>query len=114
MLRKSRPHFQINTAGSASQALGALAELSYDVVITDLQMPGGSGKAVLEELLEHHPETARVVHSSQLEAADTDLVRSLAHVVLAKPASESELLAAVDLALQRAEKQRERCGSADR
>ena len=114
MLRQCRPHFKINTAGSAFQALGALAELNYDVVITDLQMPGGGGRAVLEALAQDHPETARVVHSSQLESVDTDLVRSLAHVVLAKPTSESELLDAVDLALQRVENQRSRYGSGER
>jgi DNA-binding NarL/FixJ family response regulator len=111
MLRHARPHFQINTAGSAFQALGALAELNYDVVITDLQMPGGGGRAVLQELVEHHPETARIVHSSQLESSDTALSHALAHVVLAKPSSESELLDAVELALRRAESQRGRYGS---
>jgi DNA-binding NtrC family response regulator len=106
MLRRCRPNFHINTAGSASQARAALAELSYDVVITDLQMPGGGGKAVLEELAAHHPETARIVHSSQLESADTAEVRGLCHVVLAKPTSESQLLAAVEHALQRANDRR--------
>lgn len=112
MLRRCRPNFQINTAGSALQALGALDELSYDVVITDLQMPGGGGKAVLEALAADHPETARIVHSSQLESVDTQRVRSLSHVILAKPTSESELLDALDLAVRRAENQRGNCGSA--
>jgi DNA-binding NarL/FixJ family response regulator len=112
MLRNCRPELQINTAGSVSQALEALAELSYDAVITDLDMPGGSGEVVLEILASHHPETARIVHSSQLESADTDRIRSLSHVVLAKPTSESELREALDLAFQRAGKRRSGCGSA--
>jgi DNA-binding NtrC family response regulator len=112
MLRNCRPELQINTAGSVSQALEALAELSYDAVITDLDMPGGSGEVVLEILASHHPETARIVHSSQLESVDTDRIRSLSHVVLAKPTSESELLEALDLAFQRASKRRSGCSSA--
>jgi DNA-binding NarL/FixJ family response regulator len=111
ILRRYRPQFQINTAGSASQALTALADLNYDVVITDLQMPGGGGQVVLEALAAHHPETARVVHSSQLELTDTDPIRALAHVVIAKATSESQLLDAVDLALQRVENQRGKCSS---
>jgi two-component system response regulator PilR (NtrC family) len=111
ILRRYRPQFQINTAGSASQALTALADLTYDVVITDLQMPGGGGQVVLEALAARHPETVRVVHSSQLELADTDPIRALAHVVIAKTTSESQLLDAVDLALQRAESQRRKCSS---
>lgn len=106
MLRLCQPNLQINTAGSASQALGAIAELSYDVVITDLQMPGGGGRAVLEELAAHHPETARVVHSSQLESADAEAIRSLSHVILAKPATEQDLMEAIELGLQRVAKRR--------
>jgi DNA-binding NtrC family response regulator len=111
MLRRCRPNFQINTAASTAQALGALAELTYDAVITDLQMPGGGGQAVLEALAKHHPETARIVHSSQLESTDTDQIRTLSHAVLAKPASEQALLKAVDAGLQRVASQRSSCGS---
>ncbi|MEP7050597.1 MAG: response regulator [Pseudomonadota bacterium] len=99
MLRNSRPDFKINGASSAAQALEALSELSYDAVITDLHMPGGGGEAVLEALAVHYPETARIVHSSQLESFDTGNARKLAHVVLAKPASEAELVQAVEGAL---------------
>lgn len=107
-LRHCQPNLQINTAGSASQALAAIAELNYDVVITDLQMPGGGGRAVLEELIAHHPETGRVVHSSQLESADMERIRSLSHVILAKPVTEGELMEAIELALQRVAKRHAR------
>jgi len=48
--QKLRPDFRINGVSNATQALEALSELSYDAVITDLQMPGGGGQAVLEAL----------------------------------------------------------------
>jgi len=99
LLKNSRPDFKINGASSAGQALEALSELSYDAVITDLQMPGGGGQAVLEALATHYPETARIVHSSQLESFDTVLVRELAQAILAKPASEAELVNAMETAL---------------
>jgi DNA-binding NtrC family response regulator len=100
ILHRQRPEYQVNTAASAAQALEALSELSYDVVVTDLQMPGG-GDAVLDALARFYPETARVVHSSQLESSDTVRARD-AHVILAKPARESEIVSGVDRALQRA------------
>ncbi|HEY4106565.1 MAG TPA: response regulator [Polyangiaceae bacterium] len=103
--------YQINTASSTFQALSAIAELRYDAVITDLQMPGGGGVAVLEELALHHPETARIVHSSQLESRDAPRVRALAHVVLAKPASETQLVEAVEAALGRVASRRQGLGS---
>ena len=105
VLRRHRPEYQVNTAAGAAQALEALSELSYDVVITDLQMPGGGGNAVLGALTRLYPETGRVVHSSQLESSDPFRCQA-AHVVLAKPASESEILAGVELALQRVASER--------
>jgi DNA-binding NarL/FixJ family response regulator len=100
VLRAHRPEFHINTASGAAQAIEALAELGYDLVLTDWHMPGGGGRVVLDALVSRYPETARVVHSSQVEPRDT-LQRFRAHVVLAKPATEFEILAAVDLALRR-------------
>jgi len=100
VLRTHRPEFHINTASGAAQAIEALSELGYDLVLTDWHMPGGGGRVVLDALVSRYPETARVVHSSQVEPADTR-VRSSAHVVLAKPATDIEILAAVDLALRR-------------
>ena len=100
VLRKNRPEFQINTASGAAQAIEALGELGYDLVLTDWQMPGGGGRAVLDALVARYPETARVVHSSQIEQGDT-LHRYRAHAVLAKPATETEILAAIDTALRR-------------
>ncbi len=79
----------------------ALGELAYDLVLTDWHMPGGGGRAVLDELIAHYPETARVVHASHLDSGDT--LRSCpAHVAIAKPATESEILTAIDYALRRA------------
>src|SRR3954469_601111 len=71
VLRRHRPEYQVNTASGAVQALDALEDLSYDVVITDLQRPGGGGGAVLDALVRLYPDTARVIHSSQLESGDT-------------------------------------------
>jgi len=98
VLRRHRPEFQVNTASGAAQAIEALSGLSYDLVLTDWRMPGGGGRAVLEELLAHYPETARIVHTSHLEAEES-LASCPAHVALAKPATESEILTAIDYAL---------------
>ena len=110
MLKNSRPDFKINGASSTAQALEALSELSYDAVITDLQMPGGGGRAVLEALVTHYPETARIVHSSQLESTETAQVRKLAHAVLLKPTSEAELVEAVEDALLETSERRSSSG----
>ena len=61
--------------------------------------------ALRKALIEFYPETARVIHSSQLESSDTLALRSSAHAVLAKPASESAISAAIELALRVASQQ---------
>src|SRR6187431_2067413 len=100
VLRRHRPEFQVNTAAGAAHAIEALSELGYDLVLTDWHMPGGGGRAVLNAVVARYPETARVVHSSRVESGDT-VERHLAHVVIAKPASDFEILTAIDSALQR-------------
>jgi DNA-binding NarL/FixJ family response regulator len=99
LLKILRPSAQINSAESAGRAIRLLGELHYDVVITDLQMPGGSGLLVLQQLYAHHPETIRIVHSSQLESADVGQLEELADVVFRKPAGEAELAEALDHAV---------------
>jgi len=101
VLYQHRPEFHVNTASNATQAVEALYEHGYDLVITDWHMPGGGGRVVLDTLVMRYPETARVVHSSHVELGDTLQCYS-AHLVLAKPASESEILAVIDSALGRA------------
>jgi CheY-like chemotaxis protein len=107
ILRQRRPDLEVRTAASPARALQALTERSYDLVITDLQMPGGGGRAVLKTLRELYPGTARVVHSSQLESSNTLELCRTAHVVLAKPASESEILRGLERALSRVAAERE-------
>jgi CheY-like chemotaxis protein len=99
ILRQNRPDFLVTSAVGTVRALEALSKQGYDVVITDLQMPGGGGRAVLAKLIELYPETARIIHSSQPESSDTLSLAKSAHVVLAKPACESEIGAAIELAL---------------
>ena len=100
VLQRHRPEYQVNTAAGAAQALEALSELSYDVVLTDLHMPGGGGTVVLDALRQLYPETGRVVHSSQLEST-RGFHDQAAHVVLAKPATDSAIVRALEEAMQR-------------
>ena len=46
LLRDS--HVEVDTASSAEEALGLLAAGSYDVVLSDIQMPGKSGVELLK------------------------------------------------------------------
>lgn len=56
---------ECHTADRAEQALEFLELETYDVVLTDVSMPGLSGLQVLKRITEQHPTTSVVVISGQ-------------------------------------------------
>ncbi|MDX2118851.1 MAG: sigma-54 dependent transcriptional regulator [Planctomycetota bacterium] len=103
---------QTATAFNAAEALSALnkaAELStgsgsFDVVITDLAMPGGDGISLLRDMQKKHKGVAVIVLTGYgtIESA-VDALRHGACDYLTKPVVDSELR----LSLERALRQRE-------
>jgi HD-like signal output (HDOD) protein len=77
-----------------------LAEQSFDVVVTDMRMPGMDGAALLTRVRDLHPGVVRIVLSGHAEQ-DTAL-RSVpvAHQFLSKPCSPELLRATVARATQ--------------
>ncbi|HEY8942954.1 MAG TPA: response regulator [Polyangiaceae bacterium] len=95
LLKRLEPTWEIGCARGGEQALERLAECSFDVVLTDLHMPGLDGFGLLERLERSHPGTLRVVHSSRPETLALNLAAHLAHRVVEKPARSGELVAAL-------------------
>ena len=81
----------------AQAALGVLALQDFDVLITDVGLPGVSGIEVARQALHRHPGLG-VVFATGADASGVT-TGALDHaVLLAKPYNEAELLAAVSLA----------------
>lgn len=93
MLSAAEPDWLISTANDGRKALEVFAKQKVDVVLTDLHMPVMDGFQLLAELERSHPETVRIVHSSHTATLATQLLRYLAHNVLSKPTSASEIVA---------------------
>jgi CheY-like chemotaxis protein len=55
--------YQVHTAASGREALELLARESFDAVLTDVVMPGGSGIDLAREIAQRHPSTACVLMS---------------------------------------------------
>src|SRR5437868_4762930 len=53
--------FIVEQAGSGEDALARLAEFAFDVIITDLRLPGVDGRAVLDAALERYPEIIAII-----------------------------------------------------
>lgn len=85
MLRPMRNEWDTHFAGGADEALEIMEGGGFDVVVTDMRMPGKDGAALLEAVRDRHPETARIILSGHAEQEMA--IRSVAatHQFLAKP-----------------------------
>lgn len=111
LLVGARPGWEIDTAESGDAALQLLESKPYDVVVTDLHMPGLDGVALLARLKTEQPTLMRVIHSSHVESLAPGLAEQLAHAVLTKPGRPDELVVVLDWALeQRRRKLRDSVG----
>src|SRR5918911_1979410 len=53
--------YQVEQADSGEAAIARLAEFAFDIIITDLRLPGIDGRAVLEAALERYPDIIAIV-----------------------------------------------------
>lgn len=61
-------HFEVvGEAGSAREAIEAVAQLHPDVVVMDIRLPGASGIEACEEIVEKHPNTRVIMLTSYAE-----------------------------------------------
>jgi CheY-like chemotaxis protein len=100
VLRASRPGWEVTAVPTAFDAAERLREARYDVLITDLDMPGASGINLLKHAQQHYPNVVRIVHSARLvDSTRYPSVGKLADVVLTKPVETPRLLETLDVAL---------------
>ena len=83
-----------------ANAVAALRETPFDVVVTDMRMPGVDGEAVLNAAAIHSPATIRIILSGQVERAVALRSTASAHRFLSKPCQIGELYECVDEALR--------------
>src|SRR3954464_2497930 len=53
--------FVVEQAANGEDALARLADFAYDIIVTDLRLPGVDGRAVLESALERYPEIIAII-----------------------------------------------------
>lgn len=85
MLSCAGDEWETTTAPDGQAALALLRQSAFDVVATDMQMPGMSGIELLAEVRKLHPQTSRIIISGisdQAEAADS---LNCTHLFIPKP-----------------------------
>ncbi|GMU23552.1 MAG: hypothetical protein AMXMBFR13_36300 [Phycisphaerae bacterium] len=85
MLRKFRGEWDMEFVNSGPDALARMAASPYDVIVSDIRMPGMDGAELLERVVKLHPATARIVLSGHAGEDSTQRALKVAHRFLAKP-----------------------------
>jgi DNA-binding response OmpR family regulator len=96
------PSHECHTADRAEQALAYLDVENYDAVITDINMPGLSGRDLLRHIQAKHSRTPVIVISGMPEGNDgQELLELGAFAYLTKPFQLDEIESAVVRAIAR-------------
>jgi len=85
LLRKQRHQWDMVFATSGRAALEELAKAPADVIVSDMRMPEMDGAALLAQVKQLYPQTARIVLSGHAEREAISRVISVAHQFLSKP-----------------------------
>jgi len=104
-----RSGYRVDAVGSAEEALDLLATHEFDVVLTDIRMPGLSGVDLLGHVREIHPDTSVILMTgyAHLDTA-VESLRLGAHDYLVKPSSSRDIRESVERGIERAQSMRRR------
>ncbi len=93
--RAMRPHagWEVETSSSGEEALGLLERREFDVVVSDMEMPGIGGIELLRQVRERWPRAARVMMSGQVDRDAFARAAPVIHRFLPKPCAVPELRA---------------------
>ncbi len=85
LMRPLRQALDCGYAESGAKALQAMEEEPYDIVVTDMRMPGMDGAELLTKIRDKYPETIRIILSGQAQNKAILSTVTIAHQFLSKP-----------------------------
>jgi two-component system response regulator PilR (NtrC family) len=100
--------FQVEEAADGNTAMGMIRQYPYDVIITDLRLPGTPGEKILEEALSIFPETIVIIMTGfgNIQTA-VEAIRMGAFDYLPKPFQLDEMVMRVEKGLKEHQLQQE-------
>src|SRR5687767_9285660 len=94
--------FEVEQADSGEQPIEMLAEFAFDIVITDLRLPGLDGTRVLEAALLRYPDIVAIIVTGYGTVKDAvEAIKRGATDFVTKPFQFDELLHALNSALEK-------------
>src|SRR6476646_8727740 len=93
--------YHVEQVGTGEAALAKLADFAFDVIITDLRLPGVDGSFVLEAAVERYPDIIAIVVTGYGTVKDAvEAIKRGAWDFVSKPFQIDELLLALTAALE--------------
>src|SRR4026209_1260033 len=102
LAERLREHgFDVEQAESGEQAIEQLAEFAFDIVVTDLRLPGLDGTRVVEAALLRYPDIVGIIVTGYGTVKDAvEAIKRGATDFVTKPFQFDELLHVLDSALE--------------
>ncbi len=91
LLRGQRHRWDMSFICGGESAIAMMYDTDYDVVVSDIKMPGVGGVDVLEYAKKHRPQCIRIALTGYADAQSTMKLTRLAHRYLRKPCSLDDL-----------------------
>ena len=93
--------YDVKEAGSGEEALAKLAEFAFDIIVTDLRLPGIDGSAVVEAAVARYPDIIAIVVTGYGTVKDAvEAIKRGAWDFVNKPFQIDELLLALGSAIE--------------
>lgn len=97
--RTTRPTWNVTFAVSGEQALAKFQRMNFDVLVTDMDMPGMDGATLLSNVAAKSPSAMRVAMSGRYDYLTTYSMTNCSHMYLAKPFQVPKLAEMIESAL---------------
>jgi len=96
LLRKYRHEMEMVFAPAAQAALDELRNRPFDVVVSDMRMPGMDGATFLQRVKEEYPDVIRIVLSGHAERSAIFKALQVSHQFLSKPCDAETLCRVIE------------------
>jgi DNA-binding NtrC family response regulator len=94
--------YRVEQAESGEAAVACLAEFAFDILLTDLRLPGMDGSAVVEAAVARYPDIVAIVITGYGTVKDAvEAIKRGARDFISKPFQIDELLHVLDAGLER-------------